>query len=211
MSARDSAGPAGPGNSGAGGLGNGGLGGGMGGGLGGGGYGGGMSGNTGLGTGAQMYGNTAFGRPGGMALGYAMRDPNSLNMAGMGPMAGSYSQYRGLNGQPMFQGQVYNGMGAMGGYNQFSNQNVQPGGVMSHVLGAPPTQQPSIVPAYAPPPQQPVGLHPLLTKANLPAFFGGPRKGITDRVPQDPTFPGNTFNPGNGMVGYSPGPNGYGR
>ena len=72
MSLRDSMGPAGPGNTGAGGLGNGGIGGGMGGGSWGGGYGGGMTQNTGLGTGNVMYGNTAYGRPGGMASAYGM-------------------------------------------------------------------------------------------------------------------------------------------
>lgn len=77
MSARDAeSGSAGyRGGSGrAGGLGNGGLGGGMGGGFGGGGAArmGGAGNQTGLGTGTTMYGNSAFGRAGGMAAGYGM-------------------------------------------------------------------------------------------------------------------------------------------
>lgn len=80
MSARDSAGPAGPGSGGAGGIANGGVGGGFGGGAvgGGGGWGngGGMNGGygnrTGLTTGATMPGTSAFGRPGGPAMGYGM-------------------------------------------------------------------------------------------------------------------------------------------
>lgn len=75
MSARDSAGPAGPGTNGAGGLANGGIGGGFGGGAygGGGGVGaggginGGYNNRTGLTTGNMMYGGKAQGRPGGMA------------------------------------------------------------------------------------------------------------------------------------------------
>ena len=78
MSARDSAGPAGPGSRGAGGLANGGVGGGFGGGAYGGGGGGGSYGaggginggynnRTGLTTGNKMYGGRADGRPGGMA------------------------------------------------------------------------------------------------------------------------------------------------
>lgn len=170
MSARDSASPAGPGNSGAGGLGNGGLGGGMGGGLGGGGWGGGMSGNTGLGTGNNIYGTSAWGRPGGMAMGYGM-SPNQAFNNGMQPR----NDY---------------GLGPI-----MSHPAIQ--GIISQVLTRPAVPAPATsVP---------------LTKANLPAFFGGPRKTITDRVPQDPNFPGNTFNQYNGAVGYGPGWNGYGR
>lgn len=76
MSARDSAGPAGPGSGGAGGLANGGIGGGFGGGAAGGrggmGAGGGVNGGygsqTGLTTGNRMYGGIAVGRPGGAAM-----------------------------------------------------------------------------------------------------------------------------------------------
>lgn len=216
MSARDSASPAGPGNSGAGGLGNGGLGGGMGGGLGGGGWGGGMSGNTGLGTGNTWYGNTAFGTPGMMASGYAMRDPSSLNAAGMGPMNGQFGQYKTLNGNPMFSGlgnpmasvNAPNAVAGAGLLQQLQQANVHPliGKILSGLQ--PPVQQPTVQPASFPvAPAQPP-----LTKLNFPAFFGGPRKGITDRVPQDPTFNGNTFDNITGRVGYGKDPsrvNGY--
>lgn len=118
MSARDSSDPAGPGNRGAGGLGNGGVGGGFGGGSTGGGGGAGRNGGansrTGLGTGATMYGNTAFGRPGGMATGYATRDMASLARAGMGPTMGSYGNFRGLNGQQMFAGSPVQNMNFTG-------------------------------------------------------------------------------------------------
>lgn len=105
----------------AGGLGNGGIGGGMGGG---GNYGGGMGGGagrmggigarTGLTTGTTTYGNTAFGRPGGNAVAYGMRDAASLNRAGMGPTVGSYGNFRTPSGAAMFgnspvQGQSFYG------------------------------------------------------------------------------------------------------
>ena len=137
MSARDSAGPAGPGNTSAGGLGNGGVGGGFGGGSYGGGNGGGNYGNgggvnggynnqTGLSTGKDIYGNTAFGNSGQMATGYAMRDPMSMMMAGMGPTSGSYRQFNNLDGTPMFNGslgnQSFTGMSAGQAYNAAAAQ-----------------------------------------------------------------------------------------
>lgn len=84
---------------------NGGLGGGMGGGGGGGGSGAYQSARTGINTGKDWYGNTAFSTPGSaLAAQYAMRDADSLARAGMGPTAGTYSQYKTLTGAPMFPG-----------------------------------------------------------------------------------------------------------
>lgn len=133
MSARDSAGPAGPGNGAAGGLANGGVGGGFGGGSSGGRYGGnngagggvngGYGSRTGLETGTQWHGNTAFGTPGGMATGYATRDARSLGQAGMGPTRGEYGQFQTMQGHPMFggspvQGQSFYGMNAGQAFSQ---------------------------------------------------------------------------------------------
>lgn len=111
MSARDSESGSstykgGSGSSGAGGLGNGGIGGGRGaGGMGGGaGRNGGAGSQTGLSTGKDWYGNTAFGRSGGRATGYATRDARSLAKAGMGPTMGAFGQFKTMQGQPMFGG-----------------------------------------------------------------------------------------------------------
>lgn len=122
MSARDSAGPAGPGGGG-GGLANGGVGGGFGGGAAGGrggmgagaGYNGGYGSHTGMTTGTTMHGNTAYGRPGGMVQAYGMRDAASLRAAGMAPTVGSYGNFKTPTGQAMFgrspvQGQSFYGM-----------------------------------------------------------------------------------------------------
>lgn len=119
MSARDSASGSSTykgGSGGAGGLGNGGVGGGMGGGYrgGGAGYNGGAGSRTGLTTGTTTYGNTAFGRPGGNAVAYGMRDAASLGRAGMGPTVGSFGNFRTPSGAAMFgnssvQGQSFYG------------------------------------------------------------------------------------------------------
>jgi len=89
-----------------GGLGNGGVGGGRGAGMGGGGAGrnGGYSSNTGLSTGNTWHGNTAFGRAGGRAAGYATRDARSLASAGTAPTMGSFGQFKTPQGKPMFGG-----------------------------------------------------------------------------------------------------------
>jgi hypothetical protein len=120
MSARDSESGSssyrgGSGN--AGGLGNGGVGGGMGGGHrgGGAGYNGGIGSRTGMTTGKDWYGNTAFGPAGGRVQAFGMRDARSLGRAGMGPTVGSFGNFRTPNGQPMFgnspvQGQSFRGM-----------------------------------------------------------------------------------------------------
>jgi hypothetical protein len=117
MSARDDFGSSAGRGPGAGGLGNGGIGGGMGGGSrgGGAGYNGGAGSRTGLTTGTTTYGNTAFGRPGGNAVAYGMRDAASLGRAGMGPTVGSYGNFRTPSGAAMFgnspvQGQSFRGM-----------------------------------------------------------------------------------------------------
>jgi len=163
MSARDSESGSssykgGSGN--AGGLGNGGVGGGMGGGHrgGGAGYNGGIGSRTGMSTGKDWYGNTAFGRPGGMATGYAMRDAASLRAAGMGPTMGSFGQFRTLQGNAMFPGLNNPGMSMRGMNAQQAAQALaslqqqqmaarQPGVIGRLQNGTVPT------PAAAPPPQ----------------------------------------------------------
>jgi len=110
MSARDdfgsTAGTSSSYKGGAGGLGNGGVGGGMGGGASGGGAGinGGAGSATGLRTNANMTGNTAFGNPGGSALGYAMMDPSSMARMGMGPTNETYSGFTNPDGSAMYPG-----------------------------------------------------------------------------------------------------------
>jgi hypothetical protein len=173
MSARDSAGPAGPGNSGAGGLGNGGVGGGWGGGGGGVGAGrnGGAGSQTGMRTGTEWHGNTAYGRPGGAVQAYGMRDARSLGQAGMGPTAGSYGNFKTPSGQAMFggspvQGQSFRGMGMGQALSQANRaqqswqQSQRPASVPGLLGGAPtPASMPG---AYTPqlpgmwtPPQAP--------------------------------------------------------
>lgn len=119
MSARDSESGSstyrgGSGN--AGGLGNGGIGGGMGGGHrgGGAGYNGGIGSRTGLTTGKDWHGNTAFGRAGGNVQAYGTRDARSLDRAGMGPTVGSFGNFRTPTGQAMFAGSPVQGQSFYG-------------------------------------------------------------------------------------------------
>lgn len=167
----------------AGGLGNGGIGGGMGGGgnWGGGGGGsgrnGGMGNRTGLSTGKTAYGNTAFGRPGGMAAGYAMRDMGSLNRAGMGPAMGSYGGFRGLDGSAMFagspvQGQSFNGMNAgqafgqaQGAYNAWRAAQA-PTTQIGDASSLPSGPRPASAPPPAPNPLDPMAMY--APNPNLP-------------------------------------------
>ena len=169
MSARDDFGSSAGRGPGAGGLGNGGLGGGMSAGLrgGGAGYNAGAGSRTGLTTGTTTYGNTAFGRPGGNAVAYGMRDAASLNRAGMGPTVGSFSNFRTPSGAAMFgnssvQGQSFYGqnMGqALSQANRAQARQPQVGGLLGGAplaAGAPsypaveqemalPTNQPSFM------------------------------------------------------------------
>jgi hypothetical protein len=186
MSARDSAGPAGPGNSGAGGLGNGGVGGGMGGGFGGGGAGrgGGIGSNTGMSTGKDWYGNTAYGRPGGQVQAYGMRDARSLGQAGMGPTAGSYGNFRTPTGQAMFagspvQGQSFRGMGMGQALSQAQRaqqawQAQRPASVPGLLGGAP-------TPASAP---------PATFTPQLPGMFYPPAAAVPQAPLPDEVIPG---------------------
>lgn len=187
----------------AGGLGNGGIGGGMGGGGNyGGGYGGGagrnggMASGTGLTTGNNIYGNTAFGQAGGFARGYAMRDARSLRNAGMGPSMGSFSNFRTLNGAPMFggalSGQAFNAPNANAAFGQAmaAYQAMNQPQPAPTPASAPVTQQP--LPAIAPPPAPVPPAPPApITQAMLPSFFNPP-----------PTVPPET------VPGYTP-PNYY--
>ena len=133
MSARDSASP---GRGASGGLANGGIGGGFGGGAAGGrggmGAGGGVNGGansrTGMTTGKDWHGNTAYGAPGGAVQAYGMRDAASLARAGMGPTAGSFGNFKTPQGNPMFGGSPVQNM-------MFKGPN------MGAALGAAQTQQ----------------------------------------------------------------------
>ena len=177
MSARDSASGSSTykgGSGGAGGLGNGGVGGGMGGGSrgGGAGYNGGAGSRTGLTTGNTTYGNTAFGRPGGNAVAYGMRDAASLGRAGMGPTVGSYGNFRTPSGTAMFgnssvQGQSFYGrnMGqALSQANRAQARQPQVGGL----LGGSPT------PASAPAASYPAVEQEMALPTNPPSFVNNP-------------------------------------
>lgn len=224
MSARDSSDPAGPGSRGAGGLGNGGVGGGFGGGANGGmgagaGRNGGYDNRTGLGTGATMYGNTAFGRPGGMATGYATRDMASLARAGMGPMAGSYGNFRDLNGQQMFagspvQGQSFTAMGAGQALSQAQRaqaawQAAQQPPQRPHVGGLLDDEKVLSIEDLPPemPPAAPA-VNPILSMPNyMPAFMNpilGPN--FMNTYPRGSTFTQNNL--GNPYDQYQPAPKG---
>ena len=154
MSARDDFGSSAGRGPGAGGLGNGGIGGGMGGGSrgGGAGYNGGAGSRTGLTTGNTIYGNTAFGRPGGNAVAYGMRDAASLNRAGMGPTVGSYGNFRTPSGAAMFgnspvQGQSFYGqnMGqALSQANRAQARQPQVGGLLGGAPSYPPMENPLV-------------------------------------------------------------------
>lgn len=153
---------------GAGGLGNGGVGGGMGGGFQGGGAArnGGIGSSTGLTTGNTWHGNSAFGRAGGMAQAYGMRDARSLAGAGMGPTMGTYGQFKTLQGNPMFAGSpiqnmMYRGpnMGQALGQAQLAQaawQNVQ-SPATGGLLGP---STPNVQPASAPSTPNPIGYLP---------------------------------------------------
>lgn len=155
MSARDSAGPAGPGNRGAGGLGNGGIGGGMGGGFGGGGAGrnGGIGSQTGLNTGNRMYGGMAMGRPGGMAQNMSAWGMRNLPGIQQGPL--NRAAHPGLLGNVVPTNAPPSTMPSI--FNQaWNNQMVDFATYMKQKYGqpaAPPTYQGT----YAPPGRNPTG------------------------------------------------------
>lgn len=149
----------------AGGMGNAGLGGGSGAGGQGGGYGGGMTRNTGMSTGKDWYGNTAFGAPGGRATGYATRDAKSLGRAGMGPTMGQYGGFKTMSGKPMFggspvQGQSFKGMGAgqafgraKQAYDAWKNSQIEQGPLNRPTINrpAPNRPTPAVVSPVTPP------------------------------------------------------------
>ena len=187
-------------NNGGGGSMNGGVGGGFGG-SGGGGNGAGVNGGynsrQGLSTGNNIYGNTAFGAPGGMAQGYATRDQASLGRAGMGPTMGNFGQFNNLNGSPMFAGSPFQGasswgMGAGQAYGNLNNgyqawqQAQQPhvGGLLS---GEEVTQG-SIPPAVTPQISQP------LPPAIYDVTPGLPRPGGAIIYNQE-AYPGSYYTP----------------
>jgi hypothetical protein len=174
MSARDDFGSSAGRGPGAGGLGNGGVGGGMGGGSrgGGAGYNGGAGSRTGLTTGTTTYGNTAFGRPGGNAVAYGMRDAASLNRAGMGPTVGSYGNFRTPSGAAMFgnspvQGQSFYGMNMGQALSQANRaQARQPQPQVGGLLGG--------APLAAGAPSYPAVEQEMALPTNQPSFMNNP-------------------------------------
>lgn len=152
MSARDSAsgssdwhGGGGSINNSGGGTSNGGIGGGQGGGIGGGGAGrnGGYGSQTGLTTGTDWHGNTAYGRAGGNVQAYGMRDARSLRDAGMGPTMGTYGNFQTPQGQPMYgsspvQGQSFYGMNMGQALSQANRAQAAWQAAQSRGLGQPP-------------------------------------------------------------------------
>ena len=177
MSARDSASGSSTykgGSGGAGGLGNGGVGGGMGGGYrgGGAGYNGGAGSRTGLTTGATTYGNTAFGRPGGNAVAYGMRDAASLGRAGMGPTVGSFGNFRTPSGAAMFgnssvQGQSFYGQNMGQALSQANRAQARQPQVDGLLGGAP-------APAGAPAASYPAVEQEMALPTNPPSFVNNP-------------------------------------
>ena len=178
MSARDSESGSSTykgGSGGAGGLGNGGIGGGMSAGSrgGGAGYNAGAGSRTGLTTGTTTYGNTAFGRPGGNAVAYGMRDAASLNRAGMGPTVGSYGNFRTPSGAAMFgnspvQGQSFRGQNMGQALSQANRaQARQPASVPGLLGGAP-------APAGAPAASYPSVEQEMALPTNPPSFVNNP-------------------------------------
>lgn len=182
----------------AGGIGNGGVGGGMGGGgnygmsgsLGGaarnGGY---AADRTGMYTGTTMYGNTAFGHPGGWVGAYATRARN-----------GSLSNFRAPNGMPLSPEPAVT--------QRPLNRPTVPG------ILSPPTT----VPAVAPPPSladiimsMPNYMPSFMDPIYGPNWYNTPQptKQFYDRVPQDPNWRAPTIKAGSltfqGPQPYGPG------
>jgi hypothetical protein len=190
MSARDSESGSssyrgGSGN--AGGLGNGGVGGGMGGGHrgGGAGYNGGIGSRTGMTTGKDWYGNTAFGPAGGRVQAFGMRDARSLGRAGMGPTVGSFGNFRTPSGQAMFgnspvQGQSFRGMNMGQALSQANRAQARQASVPGLLGGSPvasgapasAVEQEMALPEYTPvpgpwTPQDPMAVYTTLTPPPL--------------------------------------------
>lgn len=103
-------------------------------------------GGLGLTTGKTIHGNTAFGPAGGMAQGYA----TSKGGTGMGPSNKSFSNFKNLDGSPMY--------GNMGNRSVTARNANQANGMMNALSRAQaprPKARPSatVVPASAPPPK----------------------------------------------------------
>ena len=188
----------------AGGLGNGGIGGGMGGG---GNYGGGMGGGagrnggignrTGLTTGNRMYGGMAFGRPGGLALNPGAWGVHPTPAIAQGPLAGRTKK-----------GAVTAVPASIPGVNPVPEDIPPPQpSVIGYLPGWPGTgmwwgNQPTYM--------NNSGLNPPAAPAPAPAPAPSVPK-YQDRVPQDPTFPGNTYHGwGTGGVGVADPSRGWG-
>jgi hypothetical protein len=100
----------------------------------------------GMKTGTTWHGNTAVGRPGKMASGFATMAKPTQGF-GMGPSKQTFGNLKDLSGRPVMAG----------------------GGMAKPAMN----KQPQ--PAGAPPPGQPLAPHPFsgLTKPMLPGLFGG--------------------------------------
>lgn len=179
----------------------------------------------GLSTGSRWYGNTAYGPAGGGAVGYATaRDGGGgYSLGGMGPSMRQYSNFRNPDGTPTFtnaSGPVTarNAGQAAGILSALANR--QPNAVAP---GRPRQNVPPQTMIGRPAQQQAVGglLHAILGGGGMlgyglnpanggawtpagTAYYGGYNsygKPITDRVPMDPNFGGNTFNSDTGAFG----------
>lgn len=217
MSARDSASGSSTykgGSGGAGGLGNGGIGGGAGGGYrgGGSGYNGGAGSRTGLTTGAKMYGNTAYGAPGGVVQAYGMRDARSLGRAGMGPTVGSYGNFQTPAGHPMFagspvQGQVFHGMNMGQALSQAQRAQAayqaanrpQVGGILDAPADAPTIKPAGAIPNFI--------NNPFVNKpATLPGYVMDTVQSYLKNAAPDPAAPGLRYTYNNALpAGTYPG------
>ena len=121
----------------------------------------------GVSTGTTWHGNTAYGRPGQQADGYATSSDQGETF-GQRPTMQTFSNYRRPDGSAMFPG-------ASGGVRA---PNAAAGAAMMQQQMTRPQARPQPAgpqPAGAPPPGQPVGPHPFpgLTKPMLPGLFGG--------------------------------------
>ena len=121
----------------------------------------------GLQTGNTWHGNTAFGRPGQQAYGFATSSNQGATF-GQRPTMQTFSNFRRPDGSAMFPG--------AGGSVQAPNAFAGAAMMQQQMMRPQARPQPGgPQPAGAPPPGQPLTPHPFpgLTKPMLPGFFGG--------------------------------------
>ena len=176
------------------------------------GYNGGAGSRTGLTTGNTTYGNTAFGRPGGNAVAYGMRDAASLNRAGMGPTVGSYGNFRTPSGAAMFgnspvQGQSFYGQNMGQALSQANRAQARqrPEGLLGGTptaAGAPAysaVEQELALPTY----QDPMAMYTTLTPplASVPNVFN---QNVLSGLANFRDMMNNRYSWGNAMPGPGP-------